>query len=109
MAPSRRRQLQALVRPQTTTRTLGNQSLLPLGLADRLVGKEGEVARAGQIFAFFAGDAYVPLTLTSIRHTSTTYAGVTLTVSTVAWTAGAWVQARLIARKGQHSLAVVGL
>src|SRR5438094_8996193 len=49
MAPSRRRQLQALVRPQTTTRTLGNQSLLPLGLADRLIGKEDEVARDGLV------------------------------------------------------------
>jgi MFS family permease len=60
-------------------------------------------------FAFFAGDAYVPLTLTSIRHTSTTYAGLTLTVSTVAWTAGAWVQARAMARRGPRLLIACGL
>jgi MFS family permease len=60
-------------------------------------------------FGFFAGDAYVPLTLTSVRHTSTTFAGVTLTASTIAWTAGAWVQARAIHRRGPRLLIAAGL
>jgi MFS family permease len=60
-------------------------------------------------FGFFAGDAYVPLMLTSIRHTSITYAGVTLTSSTIAWTAGAWVQARAIRHRGPRLLIAGGL
>jgi MFS family permease len=60
-------------------------------------------------FGFFAGDAYVPLTLTSIRHTSTTYAGLTLTASTIAWTAASWVQAKEILRRGPRLLIASGL
>jgi MFS family permease len=60
-------------------------------------------------FSFFAGDAYVPLTLTSIRHTTPTYAGVTLTVSTVAWTAGSWLQARAIQHRTPRMLVAAGL
>ncbi len=59
--------------------------------------------------AFFAGDAYVPLSLTSIRHTTPTYAGVTLTVSTIAWTAGSWLQARAIQRRTPRVLVGSGL
>jgi MFS family permease len=60
-------------------------------------------------FAYFAGDAYVTLTLTSVRHTSTTYAGLTLTVATLTWTGGAWVQARVIQRSGPRVLIRSGL
>jgi MFS family permease len=60
-------------------------------------------------FSFFAGDAYVPLTLTSVRHTSTTYAGLTLTVATLSWTAGSWLQARIVNRVGPRPLVGWGL
>ena len=60
-------------------------------------------------FAYFAGDAYVPLALTSVRHTSTTFAGLVLTVATVTWTAGAWVQARLASVRGARTLVSGGL
>jgi MFS family permease len=60
-------------------------------------------------FGFFAGDAYVPLTLTSIRHTSTTYAGLTLSISTIAWTAGSWLQARAVRSRGPRLLIASGL
>jgi MFS family permease len=84
--------------------------LTPAGTFRARPGLPAAVLTRGLLtFAFFAGDAYVPLTLTSIRHTSTTYAGVTLTVSTVAWTAGAWVQARAMARRGPRLLIAVGL
>jgi MFS family permease len=84
--------------------------LTPAGTFRARPGLPATVLTRGLItFAFFAGDAYVPLTLTSIRHTSTTYAGVTLTVSTVAWTAGAWVQARVITRRGPRLLIAGGL
>ncbi len=46
-------------------------------------------------FAFFGTDAYVTLTITTVRHHSTVVAGLALTGATLAWTAGAWVQARL--------------
>jgi MFS family permease len=84
--------------------------LTPPGTFRARPGLPAAVLTRGLItFAFFAGDAYVPLTLTSIRHTSTTYAGITLTVSTVAWTAGAWVQARAIARRSPRLLIASGL
>lgn len=60
-------------------------------------------------FAYFSGDAYVPLALTSVRHTSTTFAGLTLTVATVTWTSGSWVQARLVSVRGARSLVAGGL
>jgi MFS family permease len=84
--------------------------LTPPGTFRARAGLPAAVLTRGLLtFAFFAGDAYVPLLLTSIRHTSTTYAGVTLTVSTVAWTAGAWVQARAIHRRGPRWLIAGGL
>jgi MFS family permease len=84
--------------------------LTPPGTFRARAGLPAAVLTRGLLtFGFFAGDAYVPLTLTSIRHTSTTYAGVTLTVSTIAWTAGAWVQARAIYRTGPRWLIAGGL
>jgi len=53
---------------------------------------------------FFAGDAYVPYTIVTVRHAPTTLAAVTLTASTLTWTAGAWVQARYITRVGPRRL-----
>ena len=44
--------------------------------------------------AFFAVDAFVSLTLVGWRGMSATQAGLALTAATVAWTAGAWIQAR---------------
>lgn len=60
-------------------------------------------------YAYFAGDAYVPYTLTTVRHTSTTYAGVTLTIATLTWTTGAWFQARVVSRVGPRLLITWGL
>jgi MFS family permease len=44
--------------------------------------------------AFFGVDAFVALTLVGWRGLSATEAGIALTAATVAWTAGAWIQAR---------------
>ncbi len=49
-------------------------------------------------FAFFGADAYVTLTVTTVRHHSTAAAGLVVTAATLAWTAGSWVQARVNAR-----------
>ncbi len=44
--------------------------------------------------AFFGVDAFVSLTLVEWRGLSATQAGLALTAATIAWTAGAWIQAR---------------
>lgn len=78
-----------------------------------LLAREGLPSAVGTrgllTFAFFAADPYVPLTLTSVRHTSTAYGGLALTASTMTWTAGAWAQTRLIATKGPRWLVTAGL
>lgn len=60
-------------------------------------------------FAFFGAEAFLPLSLTSVRGTSTTLAGVALTAATLTWTSGAWIQARLAARRSRRGLTIVGL
>ncbi|HTN99513.1 MAG TPA: MFS transporter, partial [Microthrixaceae bacterium] len=47
-------------------------------------------------FAFFSSDAFLSLAVTSVRHRTTTYAGMALVGSSVAWTVGSWVQARYL-------------
>jgi MFS family permease len=53
---------------------------------------------------FFAGDAYVPYAIVTVRHAPTVLAALALTASTLTWTAGSWVQARYIARCGPRRL-----
>jgi MFS family permease len=48
--------------------------------------------------AFFAVDAFVALTLVDVRGLSATEAGFALTAATIAWTAGAWIQAHWASR-----------
>jgi MFS family permease len=45
-------------------------------------------------FMFFGVDAFVPLALVEWRGVSLTESGLALTIATVVWTAGSWVQAR---------------
>jgi MFS family permease len=49
-------------------------------------------------FMFFGVDAFVALVLVSWRGRSLTESGVALTATTIAWTAGSWVQARNVGR-----------
>ncbi len=51
-------------------------------------------------FGFFMADAYVPLLLVGTRGASAAEAGLVLTAATLAWTAGAWVQARRVEELG---------
>jgi MFS family permease len=84
--------------------------LTPSGTLRARAGLPAAVLIRGTLtFAYFAGDAYVPLTLTSIRHQSTTYGGLTLTAATLGWTMAAWIQARLVSRTGPRALIQVGL
>jgi MFS family permease len=58
--------------------------------------------------SFFAGDAYVPYAIVTVRHAPTALAALALTSATLTWTAGAWVQARYIARYGPRRLVRAG-
>jgi MFS family permease len=61
-------------------------------------------SRALLTCCFFAGDAYVPYAIVTVRHAPTALAALALTASTLTWTAGSWVQARWIARYGPRRL-----
>jgi MFS family permease len=84
--------------------------LLPAGAFLARPGLPATVLSRGLLtFAFFGADAYVTLTITTVRHESTVLAGVVVTGSTLAWTAGAWVQARLSASWAGRRLVRIGL
>ncbi len=70
--------------------------LLPPGTLRARRGLPATILSRGLVtFAFFGADAFVTLAITIIRHRSTVLAGVAVTGATLAWTAGAWIQARL--------------
>jgi MFS family permease len=70
--------------------------LVPAGTLRARPGLPATIALRGLLtFAFFGSDAYVTLAVTALRHRSPVVAGVAVTGATLAWTAGAWVQARL--------------
>jgi MFS family permease len=70
--------------------------LLPAGTLRARRGLPATILSRGLLtFAFFGADAYVTLTITTVRHHSTIAAGGVVTASTLAWTAGSWIQARL--------------
>jgi MFS family permease len=58
--------------------------------------------------SFFAGDAYVPYAITTVRHAPTGLGALALTAATMTWTGGAWVQARWITRLGPRRLVRLG-
>jgi MFS family permease len=57
---------------------------------------------------FFLPDAYLPLLLQEWRGTPVTLTGFAFTATTLAWTAGAWLQARHIHRLGPAWFVVAG-
>jgi len=58
--------------------------------------------------AFFGVEGFIPLALADIHGTGPAYAGFALTVASVTWTAGAFVQARLARRYAPRRLASLG-
>lgn len=58
--------------------------------------------------AFFAGDAYVPYSMATVRHSPTALAALALTAGSVTWAAGSWTQARGITRFGPRRLVRCG-
>jgi MFS family permease len=75
--------------------------LVPTGTVSLRRGMPAAVGVRGILtFAFFGTDAYVSLAMTDARDQPTWVAGVALTGATLAWTAGAWIQQRLVGERG---------
>jgi MFS family permease len=55
----------------------------------------------------FGADSYVPLMLTGVRGLSVLQAGILVTLGTVAWCAGTWVQVRIVERVSAATLVLV--
>jgi MFS family permease len=84
--------------------------LLPAGTLRARGRVPSAIAGMGVLnFAFFGAEAYIPFMLTHVRHTSTLFAGVMLTVGALSWTTGAWVQERLTGRVPRWRLIATGL
>jgi MFS family permease len=72
------------------------RGLLPAGTFTARRGLPAVIlCRSLLTFSFFGADAYVTLTISTVRHHTPALAGVAVTGATLAWTAGAWLQARL--------------
>jgi MFS family permease len=84
--------------------------LLPPGTLRARAGAPAAIAGMGLAnLAFFGAEAYIPLTLKTLRGQSTLVAGVALTAATLSWTTGAWIQERLAGRVAPRRIARVGL
>jgi MFS family permease len=84
--------------------------LLPAGTFAARYGLPATILSRGLLtFAFFGSDAFVTLSITIVRHRSPVLAGLAVTGSTLAWTAGAWIQARLNSRFQGRQLVRIGL
>jgi len=84
--------------------------LLPAGTFSARRGLPAVILCRGLLtFTFFGADAYVTLTITTIRHHSPAFAGIAVTGATLAWTTGAWLQSRLNGRVEARRLVGSGL
>src|SRR5271165_5262809 len=84
--------------------------LVPPGTLTGRPGLPATIASRGLLtFAFFGADAYVTLAVTAVRHRSPVVAGLAVTGATLAWTAGAWAQARLSDSWEARRLVRIGL
>jgi MFS family permease len=84
--------------------------LTPSGTLRLAAGVPAAVLLRGALtFAFFGAEAFLPLTLTDVRGTSTAYPGVVFACSAFAWTGASWLQARWIDRLGPRLLFRSGL
>ncbi len=84
--------------------------LLPPGALRAARGLPATILARGLLtFTFFGADTYVTLTITAVRHHSPAVASIAVTGATLAWTGGAWVQARLSSRQPPARLIRSGL
>jgi MFS family permease len=84
--------------------------ILPPGALRAAPGLPATVVSRGLLtFAFFGADAYLPLTVQGVRHASPALTGAAITAATLAWTAGAWVQAKVAQSREGRALVGVGV
>jgi MFS family permease len=84
--------------------------LLPAGTLSARRGLPATILSRGLLtFAFFGADAYVTLAFTTVLHHSTTATGAFITLPTLTWTAGSWLQARLSHSRQGRGFVRVGL
>jgi MFS family permease len=84
--------------------------LLPAGTLAARRGLPATILSRGLLtFAFFGADAYVTLAFTTILHHSTTTTAIFITLPTLTWTVGSWLQARLSNRREGKGLIRAGL
>jgi MFS family permease len=84
--------------------------LMPAGTLTARFGLPATILSRGLLtFCFFGADAFVTLTITILRHRSPLVASIAVTGATLAWTAGAWIQARLSDTWGGRRLIRIGL
>ena len=99
-----------LVLPGLTVGISSLRYVLPPGTLRAKAGMPAAIATIGFLsLAYFGGEAFLPLTLISLRGQSTILAGVALTAATLSWTAGSWLQAHLAPRQGRRLLVTAGL
>jgi len=86
------------------------QRLLPAGTLRARPGLPTTILSRGLLtFAYFGADAFVTLTIVTVRHHSLALASLAVTGSTLSWTAGSWIQARLNQRVEGRSMVQAGL
>src|SRR6266705_641098 len=86
------------------------RAVLPAGTLRVKAGLPAAIATIGLLSAaFFGGEAFLPLTLISIRGQNTIIAGIALTATTLSWTAGSWLQAHFAPKQGRRLLVLIGL
>lgn len=79
--------------------------LVPPGTVRLAAGLPAAIAARGILtFAFFGADVYVPLELKDVRDQSTFMAGAALTAATLAWTAGSWINQKVVTTVGPRWL-----
>ncbi|HEY7915953.1 MAG TPA: MFS transporter [Acidimicrobiales bacterium] len=84
--------------------------LLPGGTLRAVPGLPTTILSRGLLtFAYFGADAFVTLAIVTVRHHSLAAAGIAVTGSTLAWTVGAWIQARFNQRWEGKDMVRVGL
>ncbi len=84
--------------------------VLPPGTLRVKAGLPAAIVTLGLLsIAFFGAEAFLPLTLISIRGQNTIIAGIALTAATLCWTAGSWLQAHFAPTQSRRMLVLIGL
>jgi MFS family permease len=84
--------------------------LLPAGTLRARRGLPATILSRGLLtFTFFGADAFVTLAIITVLHHSATLASLVVTIPTLTWTAGSWLQARLSERLEGRSFIRAGV